>query len=85
MNDGLEFSSSRIASIASKLLSEMRLGIRPYDADVASLAGSALTQYNPRAEALRSMLRERYVSAQDQADALRRDVAAGQRAFLRRT
>jgi hypothetical protein len=82
-----EYSSARLATIASRAMRGEKLT----DEEIRAMAGSVLTQHNPRAAALRSMLRKGYVTAQDQAEAIESEVqrrafnnvAIGQRSALR--
>lgn len=66
MNDSHEYSSVRLATIASRAMRGEKLT----DGEIRALAGSVLTQHNPRAAVLREMLRRRAVAA-GQLDALR--------------
>jgi hypothetical protein len=61
-----EYSSARLATIASRAMRGEKLT----DEEIRAMAGSVLTQHNPRAAALRSFLSNRVSTAQEQADAL---------------
>jgi hypothetical protein len=67
MNDSHEYSSARLATIASRAMRGEKLT----DEEIRAMAGSVLTQHNPRAAALREMLGRRDVAA-GQLDALRK-------------